>query len=336
VIKVIDASRFTVDKGIKDGATGVTVSKVTSPEVIHTKEVVQGGEDSYTYDVFFTGPQINDHGALVAQICSSSQWTHYDGMRYGVSVEEMTKGDSVEVQVISMTSPTSPNTTSLTYEPVSGTKIQRGMWRLVFNDKVRRQQLVYPPASNTRRDGTEPISYKWGEDASTIQDDLRDDTYGIAFDDKITVTRSGEGFFGESYGYTYSIVFDNIHADRTGDEDEFSVITESGISSPLYRPVNEYTNAAYNFTMNKNDLQTRGPYTGSVDTMYVVVITSQYNTFDYFKCEVPYKATVSNCDGSVQTIDTAAAAKVTAYDNTTATQIARHEFYNLGETTITL
>merc|ERR1712178_304626 len=139
-------------------------------------------------------------------------------------------------------------------------------------------------------------SYQWGVAAGVIETDLRHDTIGIATDDKITVSRSGEGFSGEDFGYTYSIVFDNIHADRTGDEEEFSVITESGLSSPLYRPVNKITaaaldfdttdlaEAAYNFTMNKNDLQTRGPYTGAVDTMYVVVITSIYNTFDYFKC----------------------------------------------------
>ena len=43
---------------------------VTSPEVEYPSEVVQPGEDSYTYDIFFTGKHISNHVNIVPTICT--------------------------------------------------------------------------------------------------------------------------------------------------------------------------------------------------------------------------------------------------------------------------
>ncbi len=88
-------------------------------------------------------------------------------MRYGAFVEEITKGDSVEVQVITMTSRNQPNETAISLTN-GGTG---GMWQLVFNDKVARRVRLFPTeVDQTSLAGLElGTSYEWGVSASIIE-----------------------------------------------------------------------------------------------------------------------------------------------------------------------
>ena len=66
---------------------------------------------------------INDHANIVPSICNGTGWTLYDGMRYGVTVEEIVAGSSAEKVLISMTSEEAPTSNGK-------------YWQLIFNDIV--------------------------------------------------------------------------------------------------------------------------------------------------------------------------------------------------------
>ena len=272
--------------------------------------MVQPGEDSYAYDIFFTGKHINDHANIVPSICSSAGWTLYDGMRYGVTVEEIVAGSSAEKVLISMTSEEAPTSNGK-------------YWQLIFNDIVSRRVRVFPTDPHQSAD-----AYTWGVDASTIINDLHDtNNNGLQFE--VAVERSGEGFTEESYGYTYTISFDEDD-DRVGKEGAFSVLTEGDISTPMYLPVNKTlsrTKWGSQWTNNLNDLQVSGSYTGATDKLFVVKITSIYNTFDFFTCDPPF--TDNNCDYESK-LDSLTEEYNLLADNTSATQISWPTKYELG------
>ena len=83
------------------------------------------------------------------------------------------------------------------------------MWRLVFNDEVRRYPIVFPPASHSNPTSTDRISYEWGVASNEVQSDLRTEI-GVS---TISVTRSGGGLSEEGFGYAYSIAFDSLSAE---------------------------------------------------------------------------------------------------------------------------
>ena len=93
-IKALTANTITVDKLMVGTSAGTrSVFKVETPIVEYAVNTVQKGEDSYTYDVFFTGRHVSNMSPLVPVICpvyhavsAPSGYKQFNGMRYGVTV----------------------------------------------------------------------------------------------------------------------------------------------------------------------------------------------------------------------------------------------------------
>ena len=95
----------------------------------------------------------------------------------------------------------------------------------------------------------------------------------------------------------------------------------------MYLPVNEIYPEKWGsqWTNNLNDLQVSGTYLGATDKLYVVKITSIFNTFDFFTCDAPF----IDCDYEHNLAQLTTAYEQLA-DNTTATQISWPTKFELG------
>ena len=241
-VKSMTASTITVDDVMQGATAGVNtynVYKVIMPLTEYSVETVQVGEDSYRYDIYFTGRHLTNVPALIATTLASG-WRQYNGMRYGVSVETYEQGGSIGVQMLRMTAQDGPRLAT------------DAVWKMVFNDRLRRKQIVVP---NILNGGISRNGFTWGEDPVNIRNEI-----AIAIPDlaNIQITRQGFGTPEEKYGYTYIFTFDDVN--RFGFEEALFALGKGQLSSPLYVPVNSVSNNNTDFTNNVNDLTVSGDF----------------------------------------------------------------------------
>ena len=245
----------------------LTVNVVQAPLPDFSVATTQAGEDSYTYDVYFTGPHLASVNALApigCPPCVQQSCTHHNGgMLYGVTASGKQKGGSTLVQQISLTSE----------YPVVNNVARPGFWKIVYEGT-----LVYPFArqqdSNngdykTPTTPTYAKGYLWGAAASVVQADL-DMGVWPRNPKNLGVTVSLEGFGGpgEVPRYMYTVSFASAAYD--GAIPALSVLTDGGISAPYYTSTNTTLKPRYTL----NDLAVSGSYNGTVDATFAVKIVN--------------------------------------------------------------
>ena len=256
-IMSLTSTTITLDfpmQGTDGTKTPYQLFKIDTPTVEYSIKNAQAGEDSYKYDVYFTGRHLTDVYDLTVSMCTG--FAHFDGMRHGVLVEPVVEGSSSVVQTISMSS---------TDAPVAGDKV----WKMVFNDPVSQTQIIIPNDAGINN-GDDSDGFEWGITAADLETQF-DAVMGTNFDD-VDIVRSGYGTPEEGYGYSYTFTFND--ADRIGSEEAFSAVGMGQLSSPLYIPVNKHTNQDGNYTLNTNDMTVSGAFasTGVDDYDYMVRI----------------------------------------------------------------
>lgn len=238
--------------------TFVTVFVYSSGIPSFTVEHKQTGEDSYTYDIYMTGPHLSDAPLLVPTVCSG--FLHVDGMRYGVGAESVQDGGSQEVQSIAMSSTVAAISNATGY-----------YWKLVAFG-VGAVSVV--PASN---------GFPWGIDSDLLQQSLS--PLGL----NISVTRSGTGSAEENYGFKYSLVYPAL----LGNLKPVQVLLNGEISVPLFVPGGSTEPSEY-----VNDLRVSGVFTGAADTVFYVIVkaatTSSNITRDTVQWYTSRNATLSD------------------------------------------
>ena len=181
VYRVLDTTKYSlkvdmplVPFGVPQAAGfNLTVAKVQVPLPDFSVATAQRGEDSYAYDVYFTGPHLGGVHQLVpitCPACTTQACTHHQGgMLYGVDVNTKQDGGSIMVQAVSFQS------TDVT---VVNNPAKLGFWKLVFQG-----YLVYPPAQQLDGSGnyngvpTFSKGYIWGAPAAVVQADINNDAY---------------------------------------------------------------------------------------------------------------------------------------------------------------
>ena len=224
---------------VTSGAPSVTAFAFLSGIPSFTMEHSQIGEDSYSYDIFFTGPHLSVVPLMTASSTSCGPLFHVDGMLVGYTLSTTQAGGSSEQEAIYFS--------SLEYGIINTTG---AYWKLVYNG-VNVVTIVPSPSSG---------GYPWGIDPSLLQVYLA--TLGL----NLTVTRTGFGSAEENFGFTYFINYpeslDNLSV--------LQVVTNGGISSPLYIPANITKPTQF-----PNDLSVTGVFAGSSqDVVFFVAITA--------------------------------------------------------------
>lgn len=260
---VLDVSNLTVtvDKPLAPFSTEpsnhaslqLEVDVVNEPMAQFTVETVQEGEDSYTYEVFFTGPHLASVPKLIVDMCPTSGFNHYNGMRFGAQTTSIQSGGSAQVQVLTMQS-----------EDVLGTG---GYFKLAYNGN----QILTPSAHG----------YPWGVSAGTLQSAVT----ALNLGPTVLVSRSGYGSNEENKGYSYTITYADFaspvvipgyaygaYGGAFGYVPQFSVLTDQQISPPTFFPSN-YSEPSVTLSA-LNDLTVTGSFTGAADTVFIITITS--------------------------------------------------------------
>lgn len=225
------------------------VNVVDSLTVQFSVDTVQQGEDSYTYGVFFTGPHLGNVPLMVLEMCPSTSFNQYGGLRYGAKVTPLQAGGSAEVQVLT--------TQSRGYLSPSG----GGYFKLVYGGYT----LIKPSAIA----GTN--GFPWGVTAAALQTAM-----SLSLGPTVVVTRSGQGSLEEMQGYSYSIQFSDYSTSAfvgaAGDILQLAVLTDQQVTDPSFFPGN-YSEPAVTFST-MNDLSVTGKYTGSIDAQFTVTIVN--------------------------------------------------------------
>jgi hypothetical protein len=277
--------------------------KVDVPKVKFDEAVLQEGEDSYAYDVFFTGTHMAQVAPLEVSLCRDTMYTHVNGMRQGVLVEAISEGGTRQKQVIRMTSVEKPASSASTY-----------VYRLVFNDIISGQPRIIKAYQQPGAGASgAAVGFEWGASAGTWQSAIQADASAVGLN--VDVTRSGEGSAKQSFGYTYTIAYDRSGVTRQGREDVFSVVGAGQVSTPLYKPFSNETTpvgAPYELTdaksvANINDLRVKGSLDASIleDMLFIVEISTKYNTYQYVNCAYG-TSTLAQCVALTPTAVTAA------------------------------
>jgi hypothetical protein len=250
-------------------AAAVKVTAVTLPVPEYTIATAQEGEDSYTYEVYFSGRQGSGSLPLSVSTCSVSQT---GGMRYGVQVVAVQEGGSEVVQelVISSQRPF--------LKDMSATPAYLGYFKLVYNSNnfwggVGNGPIVI---SSTAGSSYSPFvssdpGILYGVSASVLQGYINNALGYLANDPSITtslvtVTRSEFGTPEEDFTYKYQITFSQ--SSRSGAINPLSVLGDRGVSAPLYVPINQTSTDPNWPTL--NDLSVSGSLNTTRDTLFWV------------------------------------------------------------------
>jgi hypothetical protein len=178
----------------KDFNLTVVVVRGSLPEYsVHT--AIQG-EDSYSYDVYFTGPHITNAEQITPIDCDATEYKQFGGMLSSVSVETIQEGGSQQVQTLTFSA-----TSVITNTQVGG------YWKLVME------------GSHIMGSSNGNFGYTWGVPPIFIQNDvdaalisgltqfypgiLSQSPFGMG----TTVTVEGFGSIQETPKYVYTIVF---------------------------------------------------------------------------------------------------------------------------------
>jgi len=231
----------------------LNVYKVTGGVPVYTVEKRVEGEDSYTYNLYFSGKHLSSVPVLNTEICNG--FAQFNSMRYGADVTVSLDGGSIESLLVSMTSPLPM--------PIVVTDLY---WKFVY-------------------DGINIISlngaaFPWGAAEADVSTALNAyfNNNNLAV---VSVSRSGFGTEEEQYGFKYAITFSSL-SDLTavGQLPLLSVLTNGSIASPQFYPA-VYANStepAYDV----NDLVTSGSFLGPRDYLYVVEIV-QNSSFIWYE-----------------------------------------------------
>jgi len=238
---------FTLDAPVRFNITGwVTIYKIDGGVPDFSVQTRQEGEDSYNYDVFFSGRHLGYATELVVARCSNDL-AQFNGMRWSLDVDTVTHGGSFETQNIALTSS----------DPVNET---HGAF---FKFVAFGHNNSYAVAEELRYE-------KDAAQYATSIDNVLISLFTLSAGPHVDVTVSGTGSREESYGYTYHVAYLN-----DGNHPHLEPVMGGGISSISYSPSD---------ANNVDDLTVSGTYTGA-DERYHIVITHTGglpNACDYF------------------------------------------------------
>ena len=249
-----------------DVALNMSVSVVRGATPDYNVRTLVVGEDSYAYDVYFSGPHMTDVIQLLPAVCASSGYSQYGGMLHSVAVRTLQQGGSQEVQSLSFSS------TSVIYNTPLG-----GYWKIVLKG-------VSILGRNNGNEG-----YEWGVSPAVLQSDIEK----VIGDLSVSVTVEGYGSTQESPQYVYSVLFNDQILQPSysslgyGSYPVFDILIDQQISSPFYTSHNtSFLQPQYTL----DDLSVYGIFNGSFDSTYTVVISAAVNTgiscYNQFKwCE---------------------------------------------------
>lgn len=227
---------------IVDGALQTTAASFVTAYVFVTAipsfivEVLQSGEDSYSYEVAFTGPQLSTVPLLNGTICPN--FYQVDGMRYGLAISVLQMGGSAAEEGIFMRSISTPlfNTSG-------------AFWKLIYFTPTSLTILPTGPG------------YTYAVDPSTLQSSIAT----ISELANVTVIRNGTGSPEDNYGFTYTITVPEV----LNNGPMFQVLLQQQVSRPLFIPGNLSEPRHY-----LNDLTVHGSYSGNADTLFYIEISA--------------------------------------------------------------
>jgi len=213
------------------------VSVVKPPFPEYAVETVQDGEDSYTYEIFFTGSHLTNVDPVAVNICPASSFSHYGGMRYGVTVRTTQNGGSEKVETLTLRSRSLINPST------------SGYFKLVYNGN----SIVSPATSN---------GFPWGVSAQAMVNAIA----GAPL--TVSIEEVGTGSVEELEGYTYTITYSGLLSGSVyGQLPTLSAVGDGQISLPVYALSNASTPTA-------NDITVSGVFNSSTDGTFVVTISS--------------------------------------------------------------
>ena len=257
---------LTAFSSFADPAMNMSVSVVRGSMPDYNVRTLVVGEDSYAYDVYFTGPHMTNVMQLVRSVCASSGYSQHGGMLHSVAVSTVQQGGSQEVQSLTFTS------SSAIYNTPFG-----GYWKIVLKG-------VNILGMNNGHEG-----YVWGVSPAVLQSDIAE----IIGESSVSVTVEGYGSTQESPQYVYSVLFNDqillpsYNNLGYGAYPVFDILIDQQISSPYYTSYNtSFLQPQYTL----DDLSVYGKFNGSIDSTYTVVISAAVNTriscYNQFKwCE---------------------------------------------------
>jgi hypothetical protein len=252
----------------------------------YSVDIAVQGEDSYSYDVYFSGilhtnllahnsylihgsytnhnffyyeyfpgPHLTNVALLDPILCPSSGYQQFGGMLHSVSALTVQEGGSQEVQTITFSS-----RSVVSNAPVGG------YWKIVTKGE-------YIMGSSNGGEG-----YIWGVLPATIESDINAAIFSEENIGARTVRVSVEGFgsIQESPKYVYTIEFtDDIptfyfKSNGYGFYPAFSALSDGEISMPYYITSNtSFLQPKYSL----DDLSVSGTFNGTTDSTYTVKIS---------------------------------------------------------------
>ncbi|RYG69809.1 fibronectin type III domain-containing protein, partial [archaeon] len=223
----------TVDLPLSTSSGPVTTLQVSKLEPavpeFSVKTAIEG-EDSYTYEIYFSGSHHSSIGKMGVYECDS--FKQYEGMRFGLASRVIQEGGSQEQQILQFSSLS-------IIEPNDNNRY----WKLAANG------VVLPTSPS--------LGFMWGEDASTISAEIFSSLGLVAH-----IVRRGFGSKEESFGFSYTVTFD----DSADDVPQLEVLVDGQWSKPVF--------TSSNVTFAVDDLSVTGSYDGVADAEFRVKITS--------------------------------------------------------------
>jgi len=237
------ANSITVDPSISMALVSKELFVVKVPVAEYSVQTLQEGEDSYTYNVFFTGRHLSTIGSLDVGICVGD-FQQFGGMRYGVDVRNHVVGGNAVVQqlVISTKTLLKPTDTS-------------GYFKLAVLRPAESTINILSPVATK--------GYPWGVSAATIQSAIN--TANV----NLLVTRTGFGSVEEDHTFKYTFTPSLLSFDARYSFPRVVVLKDKGVSDPVYIPGN-----ATEPQRSLNDIRIYGDFSKAVDQMYTVTITA--------------------------------------------------------------
>jgi hypothetical protein len=239
------------------------------------------GEDSYTYDIIFTGKHLGNVAAVTATNagCTFSQ---FGGMTFGLDTEVTQEGGSMQQLVIELSSSTA----------------------MPLDTKYKYFKLAYLP-TDAVSDG---LSYGHGDQLTNLET-FFDATYAAGTFSTDYILKSGNGTAEEGFGFQYTVTFQ----DGLGSMQVPFLLQDGEFTDPLFTPYP--TNGVGQI----NDLEVQGAFTHTADyAVFEVKIksTDPANAVDEFSFSCALCSSVySHTDGdiAITEVDTGVVGEETGY-----------------------
>ena len=218
----------------------VAVYKVSGGVPSYIVDELIEGEDSYSYEIYFTGKHLAVMPLMTTSLCNT--YAQFGSYYAGVDALSHVEGGSSQYLEISFSS-------GLSMPIASSDKY----WKLVYDGRI-----ITP-------------SLPWGATAQAVQSTIVTALAAIPDSSSVvTVTRSGFGSKEENYGYTYSVTFGTGSWVGVGKMPSLSVAVNGSIATPKFVPGNGTEPKD-----NLNDMTAFGPFIGGLDYLYTVEIVGE-------------------------------------------------------------